>query len=134
MTAHGQITPRLDEELRAQSDLDLKSYDTLLHTYEAGAAGIRMADLAQRVVLSKSGLTTLVDRLEERDLVRRLPDPADRRATRIVITDAGIAAFRAAAEIHLDGIARHFAGRITNTEAKTLIDVLERIQEPGRDG
>lgn len=133
MTAHGHITPRLDEELRAQSDLDLKSYDTLLHTYEAGAAGIRMADLAERVVLSKSGLTTLVDRLEDRGLVRRLPDPADRRATRIVITDAGIEVFRAAAEVHLDGIARHFADRITNAEAKTLIDVLERVQEPNKD-
>jgi DNA-binding MarR family transcriptional regulator len=96
--------------------------------------GIRMADLANKVVLSKSGLTTLVDRLEEKGLLRRLPDHADRRATRITITDAGIDAFRAAATVHLDGIARHFADRITSAEAKALAEVLERVQELPESG
>jgi len=129
MTVHGRLTPRLDQELRAETDLDLTSYDALLHTYEAGAAGIRMADLADSVLLSKSGLTALVDRLEGRGLLRRLPDHTDRRATRITITDAGVAAFRAAAEVHLAGIARYFADRVTTAEAEVLTDVLERVQE-----
>lgn len=129
MVTHGRLTPRLDEELRRQARLDLKSYDALLHTYEAGAAGIRMADLAERVVLSKSGLTTLVDRLEGEGLVRRLPDPADRRATRITITDAGIDMFRSAAQVHLAGIARHFADKITTAEARALAEILERVGE-----
>ncbi len=129
MTVHGRLIPRLDEELRAETELDLKSYDALLHTYEAGAEGIRMADLADRIVLSKSGLTALVDRLEARGLVRRLPDHADRRATRITVTDAGIDTFRAAAAVHLAGIARHFADRITAAEAKTIATALERVQE-----
>ena len=123
----GHLAPRLDEEMRAETELDFKSYDALLHTYEAGAAGIRMADLAERVVLSKSGLTTLVDRLEGRGLVRRLPDHADRRATRITITEAGLTTFRAAAEVHLAGIARLFAGRITTSEAEALSRILERF-------
>lgn len=127
MTVHGRVTPRLDEELRAATDLDLRSYDTLLHTYEAGAAGIRMADLAEKVVLSKSGLTTLVDRLESSGRLRRLPDPADRRATRITITDAGLDAFRFAAEVHLAGIARHFADKITVVDAEALTNILERV-------
>jgi len=135
MTVHGRITPRLDDELRSRADLDLRSYDALLHTYEAGAAGIRMADLAERVVLSKSGLTTLVDRLERRGLVRRLPDPHDRRATRITITDDGIRVFRIAAEVHKEGISRHFADRITTADAETLAEILERVwQEPRHDG
>jgi DNA-binding MarR family transcriptional regulator len=129
MEAQGHITPRLDEELRAHSDLDFKSYDALLHTYEAGLEGIRMADLAERVVVSKSGLTSIVDRLEERGLVRRLPDHADRRATRISITETGVEAFRAAAEVHLDGIARYFAAHISNDEAKVLAEALERVRE-----
>lgn len=132
MVAHGRLTPRLDEELRAEADLDLKSYDALLHIYEAGAAGTRMSDLADRIVLSKSGLTALVDRLETRGLVRRLPDHADRRATRITITDAGIEAFRAAADVHLAGIARNFGDRVTDAEAEVVAAVFERlVDQPG---
>jgi len=120
---------RLDEELRARTDLDARSYDAMLHVYEAGFTGIRMADLAERVVLSKSGLTTLVDRLEERGLVRRLPDPADRRAIRIIITEAGLETFRSAAGVHVEGIARHFGDKITDADAEALLEILERVED-----
>jgi len=129
VVVHGRVMHRLDEELRARTDLDVRSYDALLHVYEAGAAGIRMADLAERVVLSKSGLTTLVDKLEERDLVRRLPDPIDRRAIRIMITEAGLATFRSAADVHMDGIARHFGDKITDSDAETLLEILGRVED-----
>lgn len=88
-----------------------------------------MADPAERVVLSKSRLTTLVDRLEERGLVRPLPDPTDGRAIRIMITEAGLATFRSAAEVHLAGIARHSADKITDAEAETLLEILERVED-----
>lgn len=129
VTVHGRVMQRLDDELRARTDLDARSYDAMLHVYEAGAAGIRMADLAERVVLSKSGLTALVDKLEDRGLVRRLPDPADRRAIRVMITEGGLTTFRAAAEVHLAGIARHFGDKITAADAEMLPEILGRVED-----
>lgn len=132
MVMHGTITPLLDDELRHGTDLDLQTYDALLHTYEAGESGIRMTDLAQKVVLSKSGLTTLVDRLEQRALLQRIPDTEDRRATRITLTDRGIETFRRAAKVHVTGIQKHFTDRLTDDEAKVIAEVLERIHQNTR--
>ena len=75
----------LDEELRAATGMDIQTYDTLLQTYEAGDAGIRMTDLARAVSLTKAGLTALVDRLEKRGF-SSANDPADRRVIRIKLT------------------------------------------------
>lgn len=107
--------------------MDLQTYDALLHTYEAGEVGVRMTELAQRVVLSKSGLTTLVDRLEERGWMRRIPDSADRRVTRITLTEQGVEAFRSAARIHVAGIEAYFASRVTDDEAEVIAETLERM-------
>ncbi len=127
MVLHGTITPLLDDELQDGTEMDLQTYDTLLHTYEAGKPGIRMTDLAQNIVLSKSGLTSLVDRLEEHALLQRIPDPEDRRATRITLTDKGIKTFRSAAKIHIAGIQKHFTNRLTDDDATAIAEVLERI-------
>jgi len=124
---YGTIMPLLDEELRDGSDLDLQTYDVLLHVREAGDPGIRMTDLAQNVVRSKSGLTTLVDRLEDRCLLRRIPDAGDRRAIRITLTATGLESFRRAAEVHVTGIERYFVDHISETEAEIVADVLERV-------
>ena len=86
-----------------------------------------MTELAQAVVRSKSGLTTLVDRLEERGLLRRIPDAGDRRAIRITLTATGLESFRTAAEVHVTGIERYFVDHISETEAETVADVLQRI-------
>ncbi len=127
MVTYGTIIPLLDGELRSATDLDLPTYDALLHVYEAGDPGIRMTDLAQKVVLSKSGLTTLVDRLEERDLMQRIPDLEDRRAIRITLTESGIEAFRTAANVHMAGIERYFTKQLTEDEAEAIAETLERI-------
>jgi DNA-binding MarR family transcriptional regulator len=127
MVTYGTITPLLDDELRSDTDLDLQTYDALLHVHESGEPGIRMTDLARKVVLSKSGLTTLVDRLEERSLLRRIPDSDDRRAIRITLTERGRESFRRAANIHMAGIEKYFTDRLTEDEAEVVADVLERI-------
>jgi len=124
---YGTITPLLDEDLRNGSDLDFQTYDVLLHVREAGEPGIRMTDLAQNVVRSKSGLTTMVDRLEDRGLLRRVPDATDRRAIRITLTTTGLESFRRAAEVHVAGIETYFVDHISETEAEVVADVLERI-------
>lgn len=125
---HGALTTIFEGELRDATGLDLQTYDALLHTYEAGSAGIRMTDLAQRVILTKSGLTSVVDRLERRGYLRRIPDPSDRRATRVTLTARGEETFREAATVHLAGIKRHFADRITDEEARVIIDALARVR------
>lgn len=126
---HATIIPTLDGELRDEAGMDLQTYDALLHTYEAGDAGIRMTDLAGNVVLTKSGLTTLVDRLEKRDLLQRVSDPADRRSTRVSLTARGVETFRSAAPSHLASIDEHFARRLTDDEAAIIVEALERVQE-----
>lgn len=131
METYGTITPLLDDELRLGTDLDLQTYDVLLHVREAGDPGIRMTDLAQRIVRSKSGLTTLVDRLEERGLLRRVPDRDDRRAIRITLTASGRDSFRRAADVHVAGIEKHFVDHISEDEAGVVADVLERILRDG---
>ena len=64
METHGAIVPKLDSELQEKAGIDIQTYDALLHVFEARGQGIRMADLASAVVISKSGITSLVDRLE----------------------------------------------------------------------
>lgn len=124
----GTLTQILDAELRAQAGIELQNYDALLHTFEAGEQGIRMTDLARHVVLSKSGLTTVVDRLEKRKWLKRVADPHDRRATRIMLTAAGEKVFRRAAQVHLDGIAKHFSSYLSDEEAEVIARALNRVR------
>jgi len=131
MEIHGAILPKLDGELRKNSGIDVNTYDVLVHVFEAGKEGIRMADLSTAVLISKSGITSLVDRLEGSGLVQRNADPDDRRATRITLTTSGEVTFRAAATVHLAGIEEHFASLISVKEAQYIAEVLERVRRDG---
>jgi len=134
METHGAIVPKLDDDLRQKSGIDIHTYDALLHVFEAGKQGVRMADLAAAVVISKSGITSLVDRLEAGALVQRNPDPDDRRATRITLTASGEMTFRAAAQVHLAGIEEYFASLISDEEARSIAETLERVLRRGEPG
>jgi DNA-binding MarR family transcriptional regulator len=129
LETYATLLPLFDAELRESVHLEVPTYDALLHAYEAGSSGIRMTDLAQKVVLTKSGLTARVDRLERQGLLQRVPDPNDRRATRITLTDRGTAVFREAAFSHMADIARHFSRLISVEEAQVIVAALERVQQ-----
>jgi DNA-binding MarR family transcriptional regulator len=129
LETYSALLPVMDAELRQERQLDVQTYDALLHVNEAGPSGIRMTELARKVVLTKSGLTARVDRLEETGLLRRIPDPDDRRATRITLTDQGARVFHTAAEFHLTCIDRHFSSQISDDEARTIAEALERVQQ-----
>lgn len=120
--------PLMDEELRNQADMDLATYNALLHAHLEGPIGIRMKDMARNATLSTSGLTALVDRLERQGLVQRNPDPDDRRATRVTLTDAGQERARQAAHVHIASIERHLASLLTDYDAITLAETLERME------
>lgn len=113
-------------------DVPLQYYDVMLHVSEA-EGGLRMTDLAERIVLSKSGLTSLVDRMEEDGLVERRPDPADRRATRIVLTPGGEERFAEVSEHHHETVHRIFTSRVTAAEARVIVDVMERVLQGLRE-
>ena len=122
------IVPLTDHDLRHHADIDLATYNALVHTHLAGPNGIRMKDMAKNASLSTSGLTALVDRLERQGLVQRNPDPHDRRATRITLTDGGLERARQAAHVHIASIESHFASRLTERDATALAETLERIE------
>lgn len=127
LSAHARVTAALERELVEECDLPLAWYDVLVQLAEAPAGRLRMTDLAAAVLLSKSGLTRLVDRMGEAGLVERSPNDADRRGRLVCLTAAGAKRLREAAPVHLRGIRRHFAAHLTNTEAALLREALSRV-------
>jgi len=127
LRSHARVTRLLDAELTAECDLPLGSYEVLVHLNEAPGRTLRMTDLADRVLLSRSGLTRLVDRLEGDGLIRRESCPSDARGTNAVLTDLGLARLKAAAPVHLRGVREHVIDVLSPEEIATLADALGRI-------
>jgi DNA-binding MarR family transcriptional regulator len=127
LRAHARITRQLEHELLTEQDIPLASYDVLLQLAEAPGSRLRMTDLADRVLLSRSGLTRLVDRLERDGLVTRASCPGDARGTNAVLTEAGRDRLRAAAPTHLRGIAEHVTGRLTDDEVDQLMALMSKL-------
>jgi DNA-binding MarR family transcriptional regulator len=119
----------LERELSAEAGMPLAWYDVLLQLVEAPQHRLRMAELADRVLLSRSGLTRLVDRLQAEGLVCREPSPDDARGTYTVLTDAGYAALRRAAPVHLDGIRRHWLSHFSDDELRQWRELLDRLED-----
>lgn len=101
----------------------------LLHLAEVKGGRLRMRELADAVLLSKSGLTTLVDRMEAAGLVRCEVPAGDRRAIDVVLTAAGRRRFDQAAAVHRRGIDAHFCAHLTQEEAAELVVVLKRLRD-----
>jgi DNA-binding MarR family transcriptional regulator len=135
LRAHAQVTRKLEAELVAEHGLPLPSYDVLLQLAEAPDRALRMTELADRVLLSRSGLTRLVDRLEREGLVRRQGCPTDARGTLAVLTSTGLDRLREAAPTHLRGIGEHVTSRLSTDEVATLTALLGRLlPESTREG
>ncbi len=127
ITAHARLIDRIDRELLAADRLPLNWYDVLVELVEAPENRLRMHELAQRVVLSRSGLTRLVDKLEETGLLRREIDSSDRRGAFAVLTPKGREALRRSWPVYANGILTHFGHHLSNEEAKILADVFTRL-------
>jgi DNA-binding MarR family transcriptional regulator len=128
--AHHEVVRALDQELREEHDLSLAAYDVLLRLARGPAEGLRMSDLAERVMLSPSGLTRLVDRLAAKRLVERRPDPEDGRVALVSFTGEGQRQLRRAARTHLRGIRAHYTGRLTETQLQEVASGLEAVTGP----
>src|SRR3954470_793815 len=119
---HVKTLRRLEADLMEAHALPLASYDVLVQLVEAPERRLRMSELAERVLLSRSGLTRLVDRLEREGLVRREACDSDARGLFTVLTDGGLARLREASPVHLRGVADHAVGRLDESEAATLAE------------
>ena len=127
LRAHATVTRELERELASEAGLPLGWYDVLLQLAEAPDRRLRMAQLADRVLLSRSGLTRLVDRLQADGLVHRERSADDARGTYTVLTSEGLQRLRNAAPVHLAGIQRHWLAHFSDGELRTLRDLLGRI-------
>ena len=133
ITAHAMVIDLIEHELAEAKQLPLSSYDVLLALLEAPNRRLRMHELAHAVVLSRSGLTRLVDRLEQEGLLRRDRTGSDRRATYAVLTLKGFRAFRRAWPIYAQGIVKHFIDCLLEEEMATLTRMLERVLVAARE-
>jgi DNA-binding MarR family transcriptional regulator len=129
LRAHAGVTRQLERELAAEAGMPLTWYDVLLQLAEAPGRRLRMAELADRVLLSRSGLTRLVDRLQAENLVSREPSPDDARGTYTVLTPEGLAALRRTAPVHLAGVQRHWLDHFSDDELHQLRALLGKLED-----
>ncbi|HEV2582604.1 MAG TPA: MarR family transcriptional regulator [Ktedonobacteraceae bacterium] len=132
LRAHAVTIDHIDHDMVASERLPLSSYDVLIELYEAPEYRLRMHDLAERVVLSRSGLTRLVDRLEAEGLLTRDRSGTDRRGAYAVISEKGIAAMRRSWPVYSRGITEYFAQWLSIEEAAIIQQALERITQAGK--
>lgn len=129
LEVHARLMARLESELRDETGMPLTWYDVLVQLAEAPGSRLRMQDLARRVLISKSGLTRLVDRLCAAGYLTREPDPEDGRGTLAVMTTKGRDALRDASPFHLAGVQRAFVDRLSAREVEAMGSALEHIAE-----
>jgi len=134
LDAQAEVLRRLEADLLAGHRLSLAEYDVLAQLVQADGRRLRMAELSDRVRLSRSGVTRLVDRMARSGLLRREQCPADRRGTYAALTAAGLDRLRAAAPTHFAGIRTYFVSRLPAAQLAPLtraLGTLGRRNEPG---
>lgn len=120
LQAHALISRRLDDELRAEQAMSLAEYDALVQLAAAADRRLRMNQLADRVLLSRSGVTRLVDRLVADGLVARTHCATDARGAEACLTPAGLDRLQAASRTHLRGVTRYFLDPLTVGELTAM--------------
>jgi len=130
LRAHAQVVRDLERELQDDQQLALTDYDVLVQLAAAGERRLRMSELADRLLLSRSGATRLIDRLVAEGLVERASCESDRRGQWASLTDAGSERVRRAAPTHLRGVATHFLDRLSTVDLAALQRMLDGLLAP----
>jgi len=130
LNAHARITRAISRDLAAAGLPDLSWYDLLWTLYRRPGRSLRVNELAREVVLSPTAMSRFVDRVETAGYVRRQPDPDDRRALQVTLTDEGVELLRRMWPVYAAGIEEHFA-RPLGRSAKTARAALERLSDAG---
>jgi DNA-binding MarR family transcriptional regulator len=126
LIAHARVARRLEADLLATSDLPLAEFDVLFQLDLAEGRRLRMNELADRVVLSRAGMTRLVDRLVADGLVARLKCASDARGAYAVMTERGRERLMAARPGHFAAVRRFFVAAFTRPELEQLASLMER--------
>lgn len=126
-TAYATLTRELSASLVAEHGLTINDYGCLLLLSRAGEEGMRRIDLANELRLSPSGITRLLDRLEDQGLVGKGACKEDARVSYAILTEGGLAKLREAAPRHIEDIDRQLADVLDEEEMRTLTELLGRI-------
>jgi DNA-binding MarR family transcriptional regulator len=130
LRSHATLVRELDEELTERHGLPLSSYDVLVQLDEAPEGRLRMSSLADAVLLSRSGLSRLVTRLESQDLIERADCPSDARGAFAAITELGRARLAEARATHRTGVRARFLDRLSERDQRQLARAWSRLLDP----
>ena len=129
LRAHAAITRQLDRELVAEHGLTINDYEVLLHLSRTDEKMLRRVDLAERVLLTPSGITRLLDGLERSGLVSKASCDSDARVVYAKLTDKGAKRLESASKSHLASVRSLFGERFDEDELERLSDFLSRLPQ-----
>jgi DNA-binding MarR family transcriptional regulator len=134
LKSHASILRVLDAELVAEHGLTTRDYEVLLYLSQADDRHLAMSALAERTMLTRSGITRLVDGLVAGGLIERLACPKDARVSYAQLTDEGYQKLFEASRSHVAGVRRLFVERFSDEELETLAELLGRLPGAHADG
>jgi DNA-binding MarR family transcriptional regulator len=135
LAVHRQIIEQLADEMLAEHQLPLEWFDVLVHLADLPGLQARQKELRDRMLLSESGVSRLLVRMEKAGVITRSTAGDDRRGIEIAVTDAGQAALLAAIDSHLQLVASLFTDRLTATDRAALSRILPKLlARPATEG
>jgi DNA-binding MarR family transcriptional regulator len=126
---HAAVTRAMNARLVADHGLTINQYEALLHLARAEGRRMRRVDLAERLVLTASGVTRMLDGLEQAGYVDRDACASDRRVTYAVLTETGLETLRTASKSHVADIRTYFESRFSSEELDQLVGLLDRLPQ-----
>lgn len=134
LVAHSRLVPAMEADLRAAGQVSLSWYDVLLELNAAPGRRLRMSELSQRAVLSRSRVSRIVDELAAAGLAERQPDQADGRSSFAALTPAGRSALRRAWPVYRQAIRRHIGAHLTAQQCRQLAALLQQAAAGAETG
>ncbi len=126
LRAHATLLRQLETDLESKTGLALADFDALAQLAGAGGS-LRMTELADRALISRSGMTRRVARLVHEGLVRRVQADADARGVVVLLTDSGLDRLTVAAPVHMRGVSDLFVANLDDQELAVLESALAKV-------
>lgn len=133
LLAHNSAVRAIESDVQRDGRVPLTWYDVLLELKAAGERGLRMQEVASRVVLSRTRVSRLVDEMVRAGLVTKSADPQDKRVSWAAITEEGARVLRATAPVYLRSIRRHFSTHLSDEDAMVIAEALHKVADQGGD-
>ncbi|MCM2390505.1 MarR family winged helix-turn-helix transcriptional regulator [Streptomyces albipurpureus] len=127
LSTHLKLLRTLDTELVAAERLPMSSFEVLLTLAESPGGHLRMKDIAASLLISRSGLTRIVDDLERQGFVERRKCSSDARGFDAVLTETGKKAYRRARKVHLTGLRREFLDKLSEEQLTALSEIWQTV-------